>query len=450
MMPTDFVSGEELCRLFAEAVEFLYRQELPVFDELLATVARVNASCEADSAPLLGRTGGLARVNAERHVVIRLGTAQELSITARAMKLMGLEPIGYYDLSLDGYPLHSTSFRSLDPEVHGRTPFRVFVSLLRADLITDRELRAEIAETLSSREVFAGPVLELIEKAEGQGGLALADARALAVKFANTLKFRREATVSLGLLERLYDVHRLLADIVAFSSPRINHLTLRTLDMEALVLALGGLPNGPTGPIKGTPHRDCPVLVRQTGFVAVEVPVLCEGIATDRTCIRVAEIEERGAALTRAGRARYEQFLAERRRKLHSAESAAAEKALFDQFLPDDWDALRRQGLVHFQYAATEAGKAARGRLPTEHLGTLVEQGYVTADPIVYEDFLPAGSGRHPPPIRFAEAGTSSGSRALEEALGTVINDDIAYYEALETESLVQTGNDLALRLGPQ
>lgn len=69
------------------------------------------------------------------------GTPEELYNIRRLFAVMGMHPVGYYDLSAAGVPVHSTAFRSLDDYSLNQSPFRVFTSLLRLELLNDKELR---------------------------------------------------------------------------------------------------------------------------------------------------------------------------------------------------------------------------------------------------------------------------------------------------------------------
>ncbi|GHG99440.1 hypothetical protein GCM10010961_35420 [Pseudodonghicola xiamenensis] len=63
-------------------------------------------------------------------------------------------PVGYYDLSVAGAPVHSTVFRPLDDAALRANPFRGFTSLLRLDLIADEALRADAEAVLARRQLF--------------------------------------------------------------------------------------------------------------------------------------------------------------------------------------------------------------------------------------------------------------------------------------------------------
>ncbi len=96
----------------------------------------------------------LERLSVERHGAIRVGTAEELGMLARLFAVMGMAPVGYYDLAAAGVPVHSTAFRPIDSEALAINPFRLFTSLLRLELIEDEDLRERAAAILAERDIF--------------------------------------------------------------------------------------------------------------------------------------------------------------------------------------------------------------------------------------------------------------------------------------------------------
>lgn len=110
-----------------------------------------------------------------------------------------------------------------------------------------------------------------------------------------------------------------MADVVSFKGPHINHLTPRTLDIDAAQSAMveHGLPAKAV--IEGPPRRSCPILLRQTSFKVLDKSVSFP--ADNGTWVeghhtaRFGEIEQRGVALTRKGRALYDQLLVQVRAK---------------------------------------------------------------------------------------------------------------------------------------
>ncbi len=113
----------------------------------------------------------LDRISEERHGAIRLGTAAELSMMRRVFAVMGMFPVGYYDLSAAGVPVHSTAFRPVNDAALKHNPFRVFTSLLRLDLITDESCALNRKTFCRSAISFMAGAVALVEKAEAEGGL---------------------------------------------------------------------------------------------------------------------------------------------------------------------------------------------------------------------------------------------------------------------------------------
>ena len=399
------ISPDAIRTLFSTAMSEMYRTEVPAYQTLVELVEEVNAAvlaADPDERHRLEAAGGLARITEERHGAIRLGTAQELSTMRRLFAVMGMHPVGYYDLSEAGVPVHSTAFRPVDGEALSRNPFRVFTSLLRLDLIADAELRREAEQVLAGRSIFTPGCLALIEKAEAEGGLDEEDAARFVAEALETFRWHRRANVPLDLYDRLHDAHRLIADVVSFKGPHINHLTPRTLDIDAVQRQMLEKGIAPKAVVEGPPTRRCPILLRQTSFKALSEPVDFrdgdgEGWRSGVHTARFGEIEQRGIALTPKGRALYDTLLQDSRRLVapaadgsNAAQYMAALQEVFAPF-PDSWDEIRREGLGYFAYSLTEAGRS-NPPAPGSDLETLIETGLVRFDPVVYEDFLPVSA----------------------------------------------------------
>jgi uncharacterized glyoxalase superfamily metalloenzyme YdcJ len=403
MPRTDFVSADAIRADFSAAMSAMYRNEVPAYGTLMSLVARVNDETLAGDPALRDRlteTDALDRISEERHGAIRLGTARELSTMRRLFAVMGMHPVGYYDLSTAGVPVHSTAFRPVGETALAINPFRVFTSLLRLDLIRDETLRAEAAKVLSRREIFTAGALALVAKAEVQGGLDQGDAKLFVAEVLQTFRWHDKAIVSAELYRKLHEAHRLVADVVSFRGPHINHLTPRTLDIDKVQVRMPGEGIAPKAIVEGPPTRNCPMLLRQTSFKALEDPVAFEDKAgnwhTGSHSARFGEIEQRGVALTPKGRALYDRLLNDTRARCRPAadgsnavEYAAALDDVFTAF-PDDWSSIRKTGLGYFRYSLTRAGAIAG--VEDVDLETAIEDGLIQYDPIVYEDFLPVSA----------------------------------------------------------
>lgn len=448
-MSASFVSPDVIRRLFAQAMSRMYRTEVPLYGTLVELVERINTQVLAQDPALaaqLLRNDERARLDEERHGAIRVGTPQELATLRRLFAVMGMYPVGYYDLSVAGVPVHSTAFRPLTAAALALNPFRVFTSLLRLELIEDEVLRAQSAEILARRRIFTDDALALIEQAEREGGLTQADAERFVEQALETFRWHGDATVDLPTYHALHKAHRLVADVVSFRGPHINHLTPRTLDIDAAQAAMIEHGMAAKAVIEGPPRRACPILLRQTSFKALEEAVHFpdnEGGDAGTHTARFGEIEQRGLALTAKGRALYDQLLTQAR-DAGGAGSTGGDygqrlQAVFASF-PDDHDTLRQEGLGYYRYQLTDAGRAAPERVADLPAEVLVAAGLATADPIVYEDFLPvSAAGIFQSNLGGGEQrayAAHANREAFEQALGTAVNDEFEIYERIQAESL--------------
>ncbi|KOQ68146.1 2-oxoadipate dioxygenase/decarboxylase HglS [Stenotrophomonas maltophilia] len=448
-MSASFVSPDVIRRLFAQAMSRMYRTEVPLYGTLVELVERINAQVLAQDPALaaqLQRNDERGRLDEERHGAIRVGTVQELATLRRLFAVMGMFPVGYYDLSVAGVPVHSTAFRPLTGAALAQNPFRVFTSLLRLELIGDEALRAQSAQILARRRIFTDAALALIDQAERDGGLSQHDAERFVAEALETFRWHGDATVDLPTYHALHQAHRLVADVVSFRGPHINHLTPRTLDIDAAQAAMIEQGMAAKAVIEGPPRRACPILLRQTSFKALEEAVHFpddQGGDAGTHTARFGEIEQRGLALTPKGRALYDQLLAQARNS-EGAGSTGGDygqrlQAAFAAF-PDDHDTLRREGLGYFRYQLTEAGRAAPGGIGDLPAEALIAAGLVVADPIVYEDFLPvSAAGIFQSNLGGEEQrayAAHANREAFEQALGVPVNDEFDIYERLQAESL--------------
>ena len=282
MTVVDFMKTDEIRHQFSQAMSAMYQKEVPLYTELIELVNEVNESVMQQQPEIkqqLINTGELDRLGAERHGAIRLGTAEELEIMRRLFAVMGMFPVGYYDLTPAGVPVHSTAFRAVSTEALNISPFRVFTSLLRLELIEDESLRSKAKEALENRNIFTDRAIELIETFEKQGGLTPEQGEEFVREALETFRWHETSPISKSLYDQLLSQHGLIADIVGFKGPHINHLTPRTLDIDSVQKGMSQRNIPPKDIIEGPPRRNCPILLRQTSFKALEEAVNFTGEA---------------------------------------------------------------------------------------------------------------------------------------------------------------------------
>ncbi|CAO2658858.1 Nn.00g065810.m01.CDS01 [Neocucurbitaria sp. VM-36] len=400
----DYVDTDELRTTFALAMSAMYKREVPLYGNLIRIVRTINEEAlEQSSNPRITalRYGDVAaeRLDLERHGAIRLGTPYELKTVRRIFEVIGMSPVGYYDLSQAGLPMHATCFRPITVLALKRNPFRVFTTLLRPDLLKDEESRDLALNLLEHRNIFSTELLEVLDASDRQGKRMTQDQGKTFVREAmKTFGWRQKAAVSKDVYNKLKEEHPILADIASFQSSHINHLTPRTLDISAAQERMKAEGLDVKERIEGPPSRICPVLLRQTSFLALEEKIMF--LKSDNTFenghhkARFGEIEERGAAVTPAGRILYDQLLDKAMKKISQCsecpDAAEQDRILAESFeqYPDDWNVLRAENLVYFDFRRTT--KAEGSSMPVSpSREELISRGILEAVPITYEDFLP-------------------------------------------------------------
>ena len=449
MPTTAHVCPDEIRKGFSMAMSDMYRDEVPLYGALMELVAETNTrvlDTEPGLAQHLQRTGEIQRLDRERHGAIRLGTAAELATISRLFAVMGMQPVGYYDLTPAGVPVHSTAFRAVHEQALQTSPFRVFTSLLRLELIEKPDLRAFAETALAKRSIFTPRALALIEQAEKDGGLNAVDADEFIRQALETFRWHHTATVTGAQYQQLSDQHRLIADVVAFKGPHINHLTPRTLDIDQVQAAMPGKGITPKAVIEGPPRRLCPILLRQTSFKALDEPIAFTDAQGSHSA-RFGEIEQRGVALTPKGRALYDQLLNAARDELGAFPTEGNAERYVElmeqhfQAFPDDHVQMRDQGLAYFRYFTTEHGLAARGTADQPRtVEALVAGGHIDVEPLVYEDFLPVSAAgifqSNLGDAAQSHYAANSNQAEFEQALGRRTIDELKLYEETQQRSI--------------
>ncbi|HDS4600256.1 TPA: VOC family protein [Escherichia coli] len=441
------ITADEIREQFSQAMSAMYQQEVPQYGTLLELVADVNLAVLENNPQLhekMVNADELARLNVERHGAIRVGTAQELATLRRMFAIMGMYPVSYYDLSQAGVPVHSTAFRPIDAASLARNPFRVFTSLLRLELIENELLRQKAAEILRQRDIFTPRCRQLLQEYEQRGGFNETQAQEFVQEALETFRWHQSATVDEKTYRALHKEHRLIADVVCFPGCHINHLTPRTLDIDRVQSMMPECGIEPKILIEGPPRREVPILLRQTSFKALEETVLFAGQKQGTHTARFGEIEQRGVALTPKGRQLYDDLL---RNAGTGQDNLTHQMHLQETFrtFPDSEFLMRQQGLGWFRYRLTPSGEAHRQAIhPGDDPQPLIERGWVVAQPIIYEDFLPVSAagifqsnlGNETQACNHGDASRE----AFEQALGCPVLDEFQLYQEAEERSKRRCG----------
>ena len=450
----------ELRARFAVSLAALYGREVPAYTTLVEISRAVNQDFVAAHGADAERLGSISRVTAERHGAIRVGSPAEMAQVARLFAGFGMHPVGFYDLrdaSASSVPVVSTAFRPTDVDELARNPFRVFTSMLVTDdrRFFDAPTQERLEAFVAARELFSPEALALADRSVAEGGLDADDAE----------RFLALATASFALstepidrawYDHLEAISAVAADIGGVPATHINHLTPRVLDIDDLYARMSALGITMIPEIQGPPRWEGPdVLLRQTSFRALAEPRTfreADGSTTSGELrVRFGEVEQRGIALTAAGRDLYDAMTAEADRRLADAPQGTTRVAVaaevWREHLPRTETGLALAGLGFFRFRVGDAAAGSTtdgaGRGPT--LAALLESGALVAEPIVYEDFLPRSAAGI-----FQSNLTDEGSRdddqlgtpydleRLSEVVGIAIADPTDLYAAQQSASLAE------------
>ncbi len=214
------------------------------------------------------------------------------------------------------------------------------------------------------------------------------------------------------------------------------------------------------------PPVNVPILLRQDAYKALTEPVVFQQpdgstVKSEHTA-RFGEIEQRFYATTPAGRKIYDECLA----AAESAKAASTGPAKTDpaarlqeyarcfEAFPKTLPELLDRKLVYGRFSATPAGLAAKasGSIHTTDLDELLRLGYVQADGLRYEDFLPVSAagifasnlGQYGTQSTAAEKPKYS-REMLERILGKNILEADEIYSGLQADSIRETFAALGL-----
>jgi uncharacterized glyoxalase superfamily metalloenzyme YdcJ len=427
------LTATDLRAEFARRLSVMYGGEVPAYTTLVEVAHEVNSEVLDREGSAAERLGSIARVTAERHGAIRVGTPDELAQVGRLFAAMGMHPVGCYDLrdaEPAPLPVVSTAFRPVDRKELAANPFRVFTSVLVPEdrRFFDADLESRVRAFLDARRLFPAELLELADGAVADGGLG-AEAAERFLGLATRAFALSPEPIDQAWYDELSAVSGVAADIAGVTTTHVNHLTPRVLDIDLLYARMQQRGVTMIDEVQGPPRWDGPdVLLRQTSFRALAEPRAMRApdgtVAPGELRVRFGEVEARGIALTPAGR--------------DVIDPLPPDAAAWSVAVPGSERALARAGLAWFRARPGDADAlAAAGRTPPPDRDALVDEGWVELDPVVYEDFLPrsaAGIFRS----NLADDGSSDRSREgvvrdqdwLAGVLGRDVHDPMELYAA--------------------
>lgn len=444
------VTHWELRARFAQALSDLYGTEVPAYTTLVEVSEAVNRDYQEAHPESAERLGSIARVTAERHGAIRVGSPRELGQVARVFGAIGMHPVGFYDLrdaQPNPIPVVSTAFRPTDRKELAKNPFRVFTSMLVPEdrRFFDEALEKRLVEFIGARTLFPVELLELADFSIANDGLPPEQADTF-IDLAAASFALSGVPVDRRWYEELEAISSVASDIGGVASTHINHLTPRVLDIDDLYGRMSARGIQMIDAIQGPPRWEGPdVLLRQTSFRALAEPRSfreADGSTTTGDLrVRFGEVEARGISLTVAGREHYDRMVALIDRTQAETGGSREEVALevWREHCPGSERELLVRDHGYFNFAV--AGDPPNTEKPHD-LVALVDGGWVIAEPLVYEDFLPRSAAGIFASNLSGDGSMDSSQGAIardlawmSEQIGMTVHDPQAIYSAEREES---------------
>lgn len=443
----------QLRAAFGQRLSDMYGREVPAYTTLVEVSREVNHHVLRTTGADAERLGSIGRVTAERHGAIRVGNPRELHDVARIFGALGMHPVGFYDLraaASSAVPVVSTAFRPIEADELARNPFRMFTSMLTVDdpRFFDADLRTRLDTFLAGRQLFSPELLELADVAEHDGELSDINAERFLDLAVASFELSTEP-IDRAWYEELEKVSAVAADIGGVRSTHVNHLTPRVLDIDELYRRMSERGIQMIDAIQGPPGWDGPdVLLRQTSFRALSEPRVLRApdgsLADGSLRVRFGEVEARGIALTPVGRARYDALLEEideRAAGRRAADRGDLAREVWEKGFPATERGLVEHGLAYFEYRSVGATPLS----PSASLTDLLDQVLITAEPIIYEDFLPRSAAGIFQSNLSDEGTRDEGQREahydaewLSATLGRRVHDPFELYERQQERSIEQ------------
>lgn len=452
---------------FARRLSIMYGDEVPAYNTLVEVSTEVNEDFLKRKGAEAERLGSISRVTAERHGAIRVGSPKEMAQVGRVFAAFGMHPVGFYDLrdaSKSSVPVVSTAFRPVDRDELAKNPFRVFTSMLAAEdpRFFTKELQEQLREFISARTLFPEELLELADKAAANAGLDETDGGRLLDLATAAFKLSADP-VDHAWYKKLEAVSAVASDIGGVTSTHINHLTPRVLDIDDLYARMQARGITMIDEIQGPPRWDGPdILLRQTSFRALSEDRIFRfedgTVGPGELRVRFGEVEQRGIALTPAGRDLYDRMVAETDRRLAAGEGNGVRvdvaRQVWEENLPRTERELALKKLAYFTYVVDEDalnsnyGGSLQGR--SVSLDLLIENGVAVPEPIVYEDFLPrSAAGIFQSNLTDegtrddAQAGTDFDISTMSQIIGQAVADPNELYQRQQDDSVRALGEAL-------
>lgn len=352
-----------------------------------------------------------------------LNNAEDLEWLRRIFAIIGLFPVGFYQLGSPDFPLPSTLFRPLQHEAIRRQPFRILLSV-RNLTETQGISGMQPLERLASRTQLKGQFIEFIYKFEKYGMLNAVEAQHFLTAL---MQYVHPECQSLSPQAWMSETTQNLNP--ARQNAFIGQMTLPCLNMEKATQLTRDLGLDPLDHLEAPSQRNYPILSNK-------MSILLKSPHSSESAHRCQfQIEQRGLALTAKGlklvQGIFKHLVVELAQKTRTI---SQQRRLINQAfksLPDSDVTLYRQGLAYFRFCLNpDAMPVALGSYTKQDVPQLLRHQVIQLVPIMFEDIV------QPDLSQYAPALLEQHKKQFEAGLGCPVHDPMPYYALWQEESL--------------
>ncbi|PIR39557.1 MAG: DUF1338 domain-containing protein [Alphaproteobacteria bacterium CG11_big_fil_rev_8_21_14_0_20_39_49] len=433
---------------FEKSLSQMFSNEVEAYSKTLPIVREINLEYRQEHNIVTDEP--LAE---EHHGAIRVASKQEFRQIVALFNVMGMKPVGYYNLhEAAKLPIHSTAFRDVSEDGLKENRFRVFASLLIKEAVP-KELLPIVDSAIARRDILSDGAKKMIDINKSQGSLTDKQADIFVAEAIKTFRREEEAVVSKSDYEKLLKANSVMADAVSFQKPHLNHMTLKVHDIDILHKRLQENAMETIPAVQGPPKMEVPPFLRQVSIVAQEekykFPDGKGGYEEGLHRARFGEYETKdGIALTPKGRALYDEALQATMKEVSDKDEKYQEvlQRNFSKF-PKTKEEYRRQELAYFKYFPN---KDYKGEKPKDW-NDAVAKGAVGYKGVLYQDFLPVSAAgifkSNTKEGGFIDSEETKGSKeSFEKDIGTKVFDPYELYAKVESESVSETAKKLGIK----
>lgn len=427
-----WVESDEIRLKYVQMISDLFHSRYSVYGVVFDIVRDVNNMALIQNASLydeMVKKGQKQTFSQELSAHYILFNPGDLGIIRRIFAVMGLYPVGFYNLDLNGKSLASTLFKPLNKIALKQQPFRITVSLANQSFDNECEQHNVPKNRLDLSEKFLG----LLQKFEKYSALNELDVHYFIQELQENLHkpdYDMQCCEQRPFRSSMNQIRE---------SIMIRSTSLACLNLPKVIEELKHFDLYAIDDLDGPSDRKHPLLFNKMNINLRSKHPDHQKSDSDNQNIPVftIQLEQRGLALTAKGHQFFKSILSnlksrlEPRTRLSLVQKRKLMNQVFKRF-PDSSYSLYRKGLAYFTFSVNPEIEIIDDRYWTEEdLPRLIRSKRILLTPLIFEDIYSSYSVHASSSFDFVEE-----KKSFEAYLGTCIHDEMRYYVLCQEQSL--------------